>query len=244
MSFVEHELLQIAAGSAAGSLQHMGNLLPSALSAGEATFVMRALRMKATSRLLLMGNVQLPWSRDGLKRAPGAIVQFGLEQPRPHETGTDGEQERVLGSQRCFPFGSGTFSAAAELGGSSILSAESDEESIELLFGLARLLRPGGRYLCGRTEPQAAGAHVSADKRRIDEWRREPQGIQHHTMRLIRKDGSWQRLHERSRVRDLAQVQRLLERGGFSLLNAFRGYTQQAEEQRAPEPTILLCQRD
>jgi hypothetical protein len=235
MSLLEREQLEIAARSAPGSPQR-GPRDTTPLKQSEADFVVRALRLSESSRLLLLGERYV--------RVPGVVVRCGLPGARPATAGADFQDNRIFGSQRCPPFRAASFSAVAELGPSVALTAETDEESIEVLRSLARLLAPGGRYLCGSTEPWATGTQVSPDKQRIDEWRREPLGVMHHTVRLVRPDGSWRRLHERMRIRDLASAETLLGRGGFSLLNALPAYAHRHNRDAGQGQTILLCQRE
>jgi hypothetical protein len=137
-----------------------------------------------------------------------------------------------------------SFDAVAEFGPSVALAAETDAEAMELLRELARVLRPGGRYLCGGATPAiAASSQASQDKRSLDEWRVEGAGTVHHTLRLMRRDGSWRRLHERIRIRGFDQVELLLGRAGFTILNAFEDYDQRRQAIAPRGDAILLCER-
>ena len=241
MSHFDHELLLIAAARSASNLL----VPPDTRTAAETAFIARTLRLRKDSRLLwLLDGSALPGA-SGLGGAEGHVVAFGVDHFRHIALASLDRCNAVAGSQRFIPFREGCFSAIAEFYPSAALTAESDEESVALLRSLASLLVPGGRYLCGGVVQQyPSGLHVSADKRRIDEWRWEANGVRHHTVRLVRPDGSWRRLHERVRVRNSRDVEQLLAKSGFSLLNAFRGFGQHEQEPNPTGMSILLCRRD
>jgi hypothetical protein len=154
------------------------------------------------------------------------------------------QAETLSASIMNLPFKSASIDAALEIGFSLAISQESEPEAVAILRELARVLSPGARYLSsgGLIQPRS-GASSTPDKRRLDEWRPEGAGVWHHTVRLARPDGSWRRLHERLRVRRFSEIDVLLRQAGFTVINAFGGYSQQAQTRDPVGDSILLCER-
>jgi hypothetical protein len=209
-----------------------------AVSAAAYTFAARVLRLRPTTRLLVL-------ARDGIASlpakpvAPAQTIAASLIEPM-HSTGL----APVRASVAQLPLCSGSIDAIAEFAPSVALAVESDPEALSVLRELTRVLRRGGRYLCGGAPALAAGPpRASADKRRLDEWRPEGRDLLHHTLRLMRPDRSWRRLHERLRLRSLSQIEALLDQAGFELLNAFEDYSQQRRALGPSGQAVLLCEK-
>jgi len=207
-----------------------------------AAFISRVLRLRSGSTALI-----LPGVSSALVPALGEItarVVCSTLVPVRHYGDGFGTCDSVAASGAQLPFVRNSFDGIAELSASQALSVESNAESVTLLAELARVLRPGGRYLCGGGPAlPGLGSTVSPDKRRLDEWKHEAGGVWHHSVRLVRPDGSWRRFHERLRARSFEDVEQLLRRAGFVVLNAFDGLSQQTQTQAPSGDAILLCER-
>jgi hypothetical protein len=200
------------------------------------TLALKALRLREASSLLVFAGDDHQWPKE-LSEAAGRVVWVS---PLPMAGGNG----IVRASQGYLPFSRGAFDAGLDWGRSQSLALQKDSEALEALSGLARVLRAGARYLCGGSMSwPPLGSRLSADKRSISEWRREG-ALLHHITSLRRPDGSWQRNHERFRARRFEEVEHLLNRGGFVVLNV---YPRSGRLSEAAEPNgddRLLCERE
>ena len=205
-------------------------------------FMERSLRLRTAHTALLLAGRASP-TPPRLGSEAGRVLWVSLDVPRP-EVETRLNADTLMASVTNLPFRKDGVDAVAEFQRSLALAAESDSEAIHALSELSRVLAPGGRYLCGGgLRLPVNGVTAGADKRRIDEWRPEGGGVWHHIARVARSDGSWRRLHERLRVRRFDEVDYLLSRTGFAVLNAFTGYSQQFQTSDPAGDAILLCER-
>ncbi len=231
MSLHDSEVLALAAAAHSGFTRLSSSIVPAA----DYAFAARVLRLRPASRLLILaqgGIAALPAE----PVAPAQVIAVSLLEPAG-----SAELAAIRAGIEQLPLRSSSIDAIAEFAPSAALAVEADEEAVSVLLELARVLRPGGRYICGGAPALISGPpRASTDKRRLDEWRREARDVLHHSLRLVRPDGSWRRLHERLRLRSLAQIEGLLDRAGLELLNAFDGYEQKQVTESGAR-AVLLC---
>jgi SAM-dependent methyltransferase len=202
----------------------------------------RVSRFRQVKRLLTLSYIDVLIPID-LIETPDFVIHLSLRS-RSQARSTSSRLTTVAAASGQLPFKSGTFDVVVELGGSLGLSAATDDEAEAAMIEIARVLRPGGRYLSeGSRWPPRRGASVSADRRRIDDWRQEADGIWHHTLRLARADGSWRRLHERLRPRGFGELQHVLTRAGFDVLESPTDSGYLSETANSATGAILLCER-
>lgn len=244
MPLIETELIEMAEASARRGLDR--GAPDSGFARTAMPFVSRVLRLPGALRFLVLGapTLQLLFPEsEAFKAVAAGPAPIML----PLGAGSGNQPARVLTSCGRLPFGGLSFDAAIEVRSSAALTLEANEECATVLREIARVLRPGARYLFG--EPAAArrpvpSLRLSADKRRVDRWRGGAGGMIHHTLELAREDGSWRRLHERFRQRTFDEIEQLLGEAGFSVLNAFEDYAQTSQAPRPRGDSILLCRRE